>query len=120
MTTPMKQPIKHRRDRKTNPEINQPELSTPLTITSASVATTVLTLTFQNAVSLQRGIVPAITTDVAGAEPVSAVQTGLNTVEITFSADVSAATSLNIPNRDPAIRNASGGFVVSNVFPLAA
>jgi hypothetical protein len=104
--------------RKQNPPINQPELATPIVMTDVDATSTVLTLTFDQSVTLQG--TPGITTDVAGATPVSAVRTAPNVVEITFSADISAATSLNIPNRDPAIRNSSGGYVVSNVFPLAA
>ena len=63
--------------------------------------------------------VPDFTTDVAGATPLSAEQTAPNIVEVTFSAAIDAATELNIPYQDPAIRTAKGGFVASTIFPLA-
>ena len=117
---PMRLRGKHGRPRKRNPEINQPQESNPITISEAEAAGSVLTLTFPGIIILQRGSVPQITTDVAGAEPISAVQTAPNTVAITFDATIAAATSLTIPPRDGAIRNASGGFVTSTYFPLAA
>jgi hypothetical protein len=43
--------------------------------------------------------------------------TSATTLELTFSATVATATTLNIPNEDPAIRNASGGFVSHSTFP---
>jgi hypothetical protein len=100
-----------------NPPINQPKLATPILITNVDATSTVLTLTFDQAVQLER--TPKITTDVA-AEPLSAVRTAPNIVAITFSADISAATQLNLTPRDGAIRNGRGGFVVSTVFPIAA
>src|SRR5687768_9388877 len=108
----------NRRRRTVNPPINQPELAKPVLITTAVAAASVLTLTFDATVSLKRGIVPQFTTDVAGATPVSAQQTGPNVVAITFSAAIAAATEINIPYRDPAIRNASGGYVTSDTFPI--
>jgi len=92
----------------------------PVTIEEASITETVLTLRLSEAVTLNRGVVPQITTDVDSAEPVSAELTAPNVVAITFSRDISSATVLNIPFRDPAIRNSSGGYVISNTFPLAA
>ena len=71
----------------------------------------VLTLGFDGPVSLNG--LPAFTTDVAGRTAVSAAQTAANTVAITFSGAIAAATLVNIGYRDPAIRNASGGFVTS-------
>ena len=61
---------------------------------------------------------PGFTTDVSGPEPVSAEQTTPTQVQVTFSAAIAAANAINVPFRDPAIRNASGGFVVSNTFPV--
>ena len=75
-----------------------------------------LTLTFDQPVSLDG--TPQFTTDVAGATPVSAAKTAPNVVEITYSAAIAAATSINLSFRDPAIRNSSGGFVTSNTFPV--
>ena len=61
---------------------------------------------------------PAYTTDVAGADPVSAVLTSPNVVAITFDASVAAATVLTIPYEEPAVRNSSGGFVSTSTFPV--
>ena len=44
--------------------------------------------------------------------------TGMNTVAITFGATVAAATEVRIPYEEPAIRNASGGFVSTSTFPV--
>lgn len=101
-----------------NPEANSPQPVNPVLITEASANGSVLTLTFDDAVGLQG--TPGITTDVAGAEPISAQLVAPNQVAITFDAAIAAATSLNIPHRDPAIRNSSGGYVISSTFPLAA
>lgn len=109
---------KHRRNPKDNREATNPQPVTPIMINEAEAAGSVLTLTFDRAVNVVG--TPAITTDVAGAEPVSVAQSAPNVVEITYSASIAAATALTIPFRDPAIRNSSGGFVTSNTFPLAA
>jgi len=116
MSTSITKNRRNARRRNENPPLNQPRLDAPITITNAVAAGTLLTLTFEAAVSLDG--TPAFTTDVAGATPVSAAQTAPNIVAITYSADISAATSITIPHRDPAIRNERGGFVVSNTFPL--
>ena len=52
------------------------------------------------------------------ADPVSAVQSAPNVVQITFSVAITGATTVTIPYRDPAIRSASGGYVIatSHVF----
>jgi len=76
-------------------------------------ALSVLTITFDQPVALSG--LPDYTTDVAGAVPVSAVMTDLTTMELTFDIAVALATVVNIPNEDPAVRNASGGFVGQNV-----
>lgn len=79
----------------------------PIRINSASAALTVLTVTFDQPVGLKG--VPAYTTDVAGAAPVSAVQTSPTTIEITFDVSIALATVVNIPYQEPAVRNAKGG-----------
>jgi len=118
MSSPITRSRPNRPKRTKNPPINQPELNTPINISAAAAAGSVLTLTFDQTVSVMRDAVPQFTTDVAGADPVSAAQTAPNIVEITFDAAITAATAMNIPFRDPAIRNASGGYVVSNTFPV--
>jgi hypothetical protein len=104
--------------RSKNPPITQPEKYTPILITSAVAAGSVLTLTFNCVVTLDRGAVPQITTDIVAATPVSAAQVAPNSVTITYSSAIAAATELTIEPRDPAIRNSSGGFVTSNTFPV--
>lgn len=101
-------------------DANDTKVANPIKIINAQTDNSVLTLTFDRQVALGRGVVPQITTDVDSAEPVSAELTAPNVVAITFSRDISSATVLNIPFRDPAIRNSSGGYVISNTFPLAA
>ena len=89
---------------------------TQIRVSSASVAATVLTLTFDQPVVL-RGT-PPYTTDVAGATAVSAESPSPNVVEITFSATIAAATEVNIPVLNTAIRNKVGGFVADTTFPI--
>ena len=103
---------------KENPPFNRPAPDAPIVITGSAAAGTILTLTFNQAVALDG--TPAFTTDVGGATPVSAEQTAPNVVAITFSAPIDLATSINIPFRDRAIRNAGGGYVTSTVLPIAA
>ena len=105
----------HRRKRNVNPPFNQPKIATPIYIASANPVGSVLTLTFDQPVSLNG--TPGFTTDVSGPTALSAVQQSPTVVAITFSAAIAAATQVVIPFRDPAIRNSSGGFVTSNTFP---
>src|SRR5688572_4649433 len=99
-----------------NKEANKPQPVTPIYISSAVAAGSVLTLTFDQPVMLSG--TPQFTTDVAGATAQSAVKTAANVVAITFSASIAAATVINLPFREPAIRNASGGFVTSSTFRI--
>ena len=99
-----------------NSVVNNPQPTTPITVTGAAAALAVLTVTYDQAVILNG--VPAYTTDVAGADAVSAVQTGPTTIAITFDSSVAAATEVFIPYEEPAVRNASGGFVSTSTFPV--
>ena len=99
-----------------NSLVNNPQPTTPITVTDAAKSTTKITVTFDRPVSLKG--VPAYTTNLAGVTAESAIATGPTTVEITFSASVATATTLTIPYEEPAIRNASGGFVSTSTFPL--
>ena len=96
--------------------VNSPQPTTPIKAVSGSAATTVVTLTFDQAVILKG--VPNYSVDVVGAEPVSAVLTSPTTIEITYDVSVAAATEVNIPYEEPAVRNASGGFVSTSTFPV--
>jgi hypothetical protein len=96
--------------------VNNPQKTTPIKVESASAALAVLTVTFDQPVSLNG--VPQYTTDVVGATAESAVMTSPTTIDITFSASVAAATALNIPYEEPAVRNSSGGFVSTSTFPV--
>jgi hypothetical protein len=53
-----------------------------------------------------------------GATPVSATRPAINQVAITFSAGVAGLNVVNLTFRDPAIRNASGGYVTCNTYIL--
>jgi hypothetical protein len=108
--------IRHRMSRRRNDQANRPQPNAPIGISSATAALTILTLEFDQPVSLNG--VPQFTTDIAGASPVSAALTSPTTVEITFDNDLTGATIVNIPFRDPAIRNLSGGYVSSDTFPV--
>jgi hypothetical protein len=102
--------------RRSNSLVNNPQPTVPIKVTAASAATTVVTVTYDQPVSLNG--VPSYATDVVGADPVSAVLTSPTTIEITFDASVAAATELNIPYEEPAVRNSSGGFVSTSTFPV--
>jgi hypothetical protein len=108
--------IKHRANRKKNPRANRPQPTAPIGIVSATPAASVLTIVFDQTVMLNG--VPQYTTDIGGASPVSCALTAPTTIELTFDADVSLATAVNIPHEEPAVRNASGGFVTPNTFTI--
>jgi hypothetical protein len=103
--------------KRTNSWVNNPQPTTPIKVTAASKTGSVLTVTFDQVVALAG--VPAYTTSVAGVTAASAEQTGPTTIEVTFSASIAAATALNIPYEEPAVRNSSGGFVSTSTFPLS-
>lgn len=88
----------------------------PIHIASASVALTVLTVTFDQPIGLKG--VPAYETGVLGAAPVSAVQTGPTTIAVTYSVSIALASTLTIPYQEPAVRNAKGGYVADSVFAI--
>lgn len=92
-----------------NKEANKPQPRTPITISSIAKAGSVATLVFNQPVSLKG--TPAMTTNLPGITATSAALTAPNTVTVTFSGAIATATTLNVPFEDPAIRNASGGFV---------
>lgn len=89
---------------------------TSVRIVSATKAAAVLTVTFDQPVVLKG--VPAYTTSVAGATPLSATSPSPAVVQITFSATIAAATTMTVPVGDPAIRNKVGGFVADTTFPV--
>src|SRR5687767_3857132 len=90
--------------KRSSSSVTNPQPTTPINVTAASATGSVLTVTFDQPVSLKG--VPKYTTDVVGATALSAAMTGVNTLAITFSATVAAATELKIPYEEPAIRNA--------------
>ena len=102
--------------RRRNLGVTVPQPTAPIKVTAASAATTVVTVTFDQPVSLNG--TPAYTTDVASATAVSALRTGATTVAITFDVAVAAATEVRIPYEEPAVRNGSGGFVSTSTFPV--
>lgn len=103
--------------RKSNSSVNRPQPTVPIKITAATKSGSVLTITYDQVVSLNG--VPKYVTTVAGADAISAAQTGPTTVAITFDAAITAATAFTIPYEEPAVRNSSGGFVSTSTFPVA-
>jgi hypothetical protein len=97
-----------------------PTQVTPAKLVSATKAGSVLTLTFDQPVCLIRGNVPQYSVDVADTSPVSAISPTIDTVEVTYSAAIDAATEVTIPYVDPAVRTKDGGFVCNSTFPVAA
>jgi hypothetical protein len=91
---------------------------TAVRVASAAVDGSVVTMTFDQPIVLKG--TPDYSTDVAGAAAVSATSTTLNSVDITFDADVSTATVVNIPVADPSVRNKVGGFVADTTFPIGS
>src|SRR5687768_7797050 len=118
MITPLTKRPRSSNKRSSGINVTKPQPTTPITVTAASAAGSVLTVTFDVPVTLDG--TPAYTTDVAGALPVSAEQTDPMTLEITFSASIAAATEVNIPYEEACVRNASGGFVSTSTFPVGA
>jgi len=94
----------------------QPRAETPIYILTAVAEANVLTLTFDQPVILSG--TPAFTTDIGGRTAVSAVRTALDEVAITFNGSVAGTNMVNLPFRDPAIRNAAGGYVTGNMYIL--
>jgi len=105
-----------RASRRKNPMATMPQPTAAIKITAGNAALAVVTVTYDQPVILNG--TPQYTTDVVGATAISAVKTGPNVVAITFSASVAAATALNIPYEEPAVRNSSGGFVSTSTFPV--
>jgi hypothetical protein len=105
-----------RQDQRNRGRVRQSQ-PTPVRIVSATKNVAVLTLTFDQPVVLKG--VPQYTTSVAGATPVSATSPSIDTVAITFSATIAAATSVTIPSPvEPAIRSKDGGYVANSTFPV--
>lgn len=106
----------NRRSTRRSMSVNRPQPTTPISMTNAVAAASVITITFDQPV-IMRGV-PQYTTDVAGADPLSAVLSSPNVLVLTFDASVAAATVINIPYEEPGIRNSSGGFVSHTTFPV--
>jgi len=102
---------------RTKNSVNRPQPTIPISIVSAVKGTTIITLTFNQPVALKG--VPKYTTNLAAITALSATHPDPMTVAITFSASIAAATTLNIPYEDLAIRNQSGGFVSDSTFPVS-
>lgn len=102
----------NRHSRRANNAANKPQPTVAIRVLSVAPAgpmSDTLIIGFDGAVTLKG--VPQYTTNIVGITPLSAVLSAPDTLELTFSADVSAATTLNVPPEEPAIRNASGGYV---------
>ena len=108
--------IKHRTSRKTSGTPTKPQPTTPIGMVTAAKAGSVLTITFNQPVALKG--VPAYTVTGAAVTPISAVMTSPTVLTLTFSGAVTAATFVNVPYEEPAVRNSSGGFVSNSTFPV--
>jgi hypothetical protein len=86
-----------------------PRPVTPISAVSVAVTAEAIAFTFNQPVILDG--VPQYLTDVAGALPISAARTSPTVVTVTYGAFVDGGTKVTIPFEDPAVRNASGGFV---------
>src|SRR5215218_5496586 len=100
-----RKPRKNNSSRRKNPAQTVPLRTTPIAVTTATALGAVVTITFDQPVSLNG--VPQYTTDVVGAAALSAALSGTNAVAITFGATIAAATEVRIPYEEPAVRNAS-------------
>jgi hypothetical protein len=101
---------KHRRGRRTN------QLTSPISIASATKSAALATIVFNQPVSLNG--VPAYKTDLPTVHATAASMTSPTTLVLTFSAAITSATTVIIPFNDPAIRNSSGGYANAGSFPL--
>src|SRR5688500_13879054 len=86
--------------RRVKPNVTTPQPTRPILVAGFSGTGSVLEVEFDQAVSVVG--LPAYTTSVAGATPVSVVQAAPHRIEITYSAAVAAATTLNVGFQDPA------------------
>ena len=114
MPSVIKRHARNRASRRRNGP-NRPVPTTPIGIVSVTKAAAVMTIVFNQPVSLKG--VPQYTTNLAGVTAISASLTSPTTLSLTFSAAVATATTLNIPSEEPAVRNSSGGFVSPSTFP---
>ena len=117
MTNALSRSRQHTMSRRKNSQANRPQPTAPISITAATKTGSTLSITFNQPVSLKG--VPQYTTNVAGATPISAFMASPTLLSITFSAALTSATIVNIPYEEPAVRNASGGFVSNSTFPVA-
>jgi hypothetical protein len=95
----------------------KPKQPTPVRIVSATKNATVITIVFDQPVVLKG--TPQYTVTGATADPVSAASPAIDTVAITYSASIAAATDLNIPSPvEPGVRSKDGGYVADSTFKL--
>ena len=111
-----RRPRANRMPRRKNMGTNVAQATTPIKIVSATAAGAVATVGFDQPIALSG--IPAWTTDLVGVTAISAARTNATTIAITFSGAITTATEINIPYEDPAVRNASGGFVSTSTFPV--
>ncbi|HLL89394.1 MAG TPA: hypothetical protein VK324_08830 [Tepidisphaeraceae bacterium] len=98
------------------PSANRPPATVPIAVTAAFVNGSVLTVTFDQPIVL--GGVPRYAMTGSAAVAVSAAQTGPATIEVTYGQPVAGLTRFTVPYEEPAVRNASGGFVSTSAFDL--
>lgn len=88
----------------------------PIKVSGTSMSGKVMTITFDQPVTLSG--TPQFVPEGVIANVVSARQTAVNQVAITYDGSVVGATAVDVGYRDPAIRNASGGYVTATIVPL--
>jgi len=115
MNSTMKRPAR-KPARKVNFDANTPPAATPIRIVSVVKHPADLEITFNQPVSLAG--VPAYTTDIPGPKANGAQQLSAAVVRVDFDAVIVSAVKVNIPDRDPAIRNISGGYVTANTVTI--
>lgn len=97
-------------------DANRPPATTPIGIVSVSKFPGIVSIAFDQPVSLNG--IPAYTTNLPGIKAVAASQNSAGVVEVEFDGSIMAATQLIIPYDDPAIRNLSGGFVTAGKWAM--
>src|SRR5687768_14462336 len=115
MPSAITRPRKNTRSRTLSGQQRPMQRPIAIGIVSVAKAAAVMTIVFDQAVSLKG--VPQYTTNLAGVTAVSGAMPNTTTMAMTFSATVATATELNTPFEDPAVRNASGGYANAGTFP---
>src|SRR5688572_16979394 len=117
-SSPLRKRLKGGRNKRTtNLATNLPPDANPVLITNVVVASPSVTLTFDQAVSVNG--LPAFAVDSGGGAVTEANQQSPNVVELVYSNPIVGATSITVGYRDPAIRGLTGGYVTATAHTFA-